>query len=157
MLSSIDLVKVFGTFRYLRAASDRSTFITGLQYGALHSNDFSGVPVSQRFFAGGDRSVRGYEFRDLSPRNTDDDAIGGRFLEVLSLEYNYRFLERWSGALFVDTGRAFNDRSDPYSTGAGFGIRWQSPVGPFRVDIAAPIDDDENDGFRVHLSLGPDL
>lgn len=156
-LSTIDFFKTLGTFRYLRALSDRNTIIGAIQYGAIQSNDYDRVPISQRFFAGGDRSVRGFQYRDLSPRNSDDEAVGGRYLEVLSLEYNYRFLDRWSGALFADAGRAFNSFREPYSVGAGFGIRWQSPVGPFRVDIATPISDNDGGGVRVHLSLGPDL
>ena len=154
--SSIDLIKSVGTFRYLRAISPRNTLIGTLQYGALKSNDYDRVPVSQRFFAGGDRSIRGFAYRQLSPTNADGEAVGGRFLEVISAEYNYRFLDRWSFAIFSDAGRAFNDRDTRYSVGAGIGIRWQSPVGPFRIDVARPISDDEN-SFRVHLSLGPDL
>lgn len=156
-LSTIDFFKTLGTFRYLRALSDRNTIIGAIQYGAIQSNDYDRVPISQRFFAGGDRSVRGFQYRDLSPRNSEDEAVGGRYLEVLSLEYNYRFLDRWSGALFADAGRAFNSFREPYSVGAGFGIRWQSPVGPFRIDIATPISDNDEGGVRVHLSLGPDL
>ncbi|MFK7856058.1 MAG: autotransporter assembly complex family protein [Granulosicoccus sp.] len=157
VLSTIDFLKTVGTFRYLRALSDRNTVIGAVQYGAIQSNDYPRVPVSQRFFAGGDRSVRGFSFKDLSPRDTDGEAIGGRYLEVLNLEYNYRFLDRWSGALFVDAGRAFNSFDTGYSVGAGFGVRWQSPVGPFRIDFATPISDNDGDGVRVHLSLGPDL
>ena len=157
VLSSIDFIKTLGSFRYLRALSERNTIIAGVQYGAIHSNDFESVPVSQRFFAGGDRSVRGFRFKDLSPRDIAGEATGGRYLEVLSLEYNYRFLDKWSGALFADAGRAFNTFTAPYSVGAGFGVRWQSPVGPFRIDIAQPISDNEDGGIRVHLSLGPDL
>lgn len=156
-LSTIDFLKTVGTFRYLRALSDRNTIIGGVQYGAIHSNDFPRVPASQRFFAGGDRSVRGFSYKDLSPRDPDGEAIGGRYLEVLNLEYNYRFLDRWSGALFADAGRAFNSFSAGYSVGAGFGVRWQSPVGPFRIDIATPISDGDGSSVRVHLSLGSDL
>ena len=156
-LSTIDFFKTVLKLRYLRAISNRNTLIAGLQYGAIQTNDFPGVPSSQRFFAGGDRSVRGYSFKDLSPRDVEDDAIGGRYLEVMSLEYSYRFLDLWSAAVFADTGRAFNNFSSAYSVGAGVGIRWQSPVGLFRIDLARPIDDDENDSLRVHLSLGPDL
>lgn len=156
-LSTIDFLKTLGTFRYLRALSERHTLIGAVQYGAIHSNDYDRVPISQRFFAGGDRSVRGFRYRDLSPRDVDDKAVGGRYLEVLSAEYNYRFLDRWSGALFVDAGRAFNKFSASYSVGAGFGVRWQSPVGPFRIDIATPVSDDDDGGVRIHLSLGSDL
>ncbi len=157
VLSTIDFLKVLGTFRYLRAISDRNTIIGGVQFGAIRSNNYRRVPVSQRFFAGGDRSVRGFSYKDISPRAPNGDAVGGRYLEVLSVEYNYRFLDRWSGALFVEGGRAFNSFEAAYSVGAGFGIRWQSPVGAFRIDIARPISDNDGDDIRVHLSLGPDL
>ena len=157
VLSSIDFLKAVGKFRYLRAVSDRNTLISSLQYGAIHSNDNDRVPTSQRFFAGGDNTVRGFAFREISPRNSDDEAIGGRFLEVLSLEYDYRFRDLWSAAIFTDAGRAFNSFSAGYSVGAGVGIRWQSPVGPFRIDIATPISDNDTGSVRFHLSLGADF
>lgn len=157
VLSSIDFLKITGRFRYLREVSTKNTLIGTVQYGAIHANDFDGVPLSQRFFAGGDRTVRGFAFREISPRNPEGDAVGGRYLEVLSVEYNYRFRDRWSGAIFSDAGRAFNSFDDGYRVAAGFGVRWQSPVGPFRIDIAQPISDNEDGGIRVHLSLGPDL
>ncbi len=156
-LSSIDFFKVLGTFKYLRALSDRNTLIGSVQYGAIQSNDFDGVPVSQRFFAGGDRSVRGFKYRDISPM-VNEQAVGGRFLEVLSLEYNYRILDKWSAAVFSDAGRAFDSFGEAYRVGAGVGVRWQSPVGAFRLDVATPISDNDRDGsVRVHISLGPDL
>lgn len=158
LLSTIDFYKSVVAFKYIRAVSERNTLIGTLQYGAISSNDFERVPASQRFFAGGDRSIRGYRYRDVSPRNLEGDSVGGRYLEVLNAEYNYRFADLWTAAVFVDAGRAFNSFSHPYSAGAGFGIRWQSPVGPFRLDIAHPIDSNPLDrGIRVHISLGPDL
>lgn len=158
-LSSIDLLKVSASFKYLREVTDRNTLIAAFQYGALYSDDFDRVPTSQRFFTGGDNSIRGFRFRDVSPRNPEGNTVGGRFLEVASLEYNYRFRDRWSGALFIDAGRAFNSFDTAYSVGSGFGVRWQSPVGPFRIDIATPINGNDNDtgSVRVHLSLGAEL
>lgn len=156
-LSTINFLKAEGSFRYLRAVSDRNTLIGSVQYGAIHSSNDDEVPLSQRFFAGGDRTVRGFAFRDISPRNNDGEAIGGVYLEVLSLEYNYRFVDSWSGALFSDAGRAFNKFTEGYSVGAGFGVRWQSPVGPFRLDIAAPISDNDTGDVRVHISLGSEF
>lgn len=155
--SSIDFLKMEARFRYLRAFFDKHAFIGTLQYGAIHASDNDRIPASQRFFVGGDRTVRGFAYRSLSPLDDDGEAIGGRFLEVLSAEYNYRFQEQWSGALFTDAGRAFNSFSTGYSVGAGFGLRWQSPVGAFRVDIAAPVSDNNTGSFRIHLSLGADL
>ena len=155
-LSSINFLKGVASVRYLKALNERHSLLAGAQYGAITASDFTRVPTSQRFFAGGDKSVRGFGFRELSPR-TGGQAIGGRYLEVLNLEYNYRFLHNWSGAAFVDAGRAFNNFDEPYSVGAGVGIRWQSPVGPFRIDIATPISDNDEGGVRLHLSLGPEF
>ena len=159
LLSSINFFKVVGKFRQLHALSDRNTIIGSVQYGAIQSNDYDRVGISQRFFAGGDNSVRGFQYRDISPTDGDGNPVGGRYLEVASVEYNYRFLDRWSGALFTDAGRVFNafDLGDPYSVGAGFGVRWQSPVGPFRVDLARPISNDDGSSWRVHLSLGAEM
>ena len=160
LLSTIDFYKATVDFRYLRGFLERSTVIGALSLGWIESNDFTMLPVSQRFFAGGDRSIRGFGFREVAPRDTEGDVVGGRYLEAFSVEYQYRFLDRWSGALFVDAGRAFNSYADsPYSVGAGVGVRWQSPVGPFRLDFAVPVEDPSNDAdsFRVHLSLGPEL
>ncbi len=158
VLSTIDFLKATGQFRYLRAISDRNTLIGTVQYGVIQSNNYPRVPSTQRFFAGGDRSVRGFRYKDISPKNEDGEAIGGRFLEVASIEYNYRFRDLWSAAVFTDAGRAFNTYSDGYSVGAGIGLRWQSPVGAFRIDFAAPVHDPEDTGgFRIHLSLGPEF
>lgn len=157
VLSTVDLIKLDFRFKYIRAISKRNTLITSLQYGAIETNDFDRLPITQRFFAGGDQSIRGFEFRQVSPRDEDNVAIGGQFLEALSLEHNYRFLDNWSSAVFVDAGRAFSDFDEPYSVGAGVGIRWQSPVGPFRLDLAVPVSDNEERDFRFHISLGPDI
>lgn len=170
LLSTIDFYKASVNFKYLKAVSPRNTFIFSLQYGAITTNDFERVPLSQRFFAGGDRSIRGYRFRSVSPLDVDKNPEGGRYLEAGSVEYNFRFADRWSFAVFTDVGRAFNNFSTSQRYGGGIGIRWQSPVGPFRLDLAHPItndgdndDDDDDDednikkSLRVHLSLGPDL
>lgn len=155
-LSDIDLYKGVFNYKWLRTFAEYNTLIFSLQYGAIKSNDFNRVPATQRFFAGGDRSIRGFNYRSLSPTDEDGFAIGGRYLEVYSAEYNYRFLPRWAAALFVDSGRAFDEKDARYHVGAGAGIRWMSPVGPFRVDLAFDISEDNPD-LTFHLSLGPDL
>jgi len=159
LLSTIDFYKATVNFKYLRAVSPRNTFIFSIQYGAITTNDFDKVPASQRFFAGGDRSIRGFNYRSVSPLDPEGNPKGGRYLEAGSIEYNYRFADRWSVAIFSDVGRAFNNFSTSQKIGAGIGIRWQSPVGPFRLDLARPVDNDRdnNNDIKLHLSLGPDL
>ena len=154
--SDILLYKSVVNLKYLKSVSKNDTFILSAQYGAINSSDFERVPTSQRFFVGGDRTIRGFPFRTLSPLNEDGEAVGGRYLEVSSIEYNRKIKKTWALALFVDAGRAFDSSRAEYSVGVGFGVRWFSPVGPFRMDFAFGISD-EDTPFQLHLSLGPDL
>ncbi|NIW24018.1 MAG: BamA/TamA family outer membrane protein [Gammaproteobacteria bacterium] len=110
-----------------------------------------------RFFAGGDNSIRGYEFESLGPVDADGDVIGGDRIAVASIEYDFPLSASWSGAVFVDVGNAFTGSDFEAKKGAGFGFRWQSPVGPIRFDIAWPVDDSVEQGARLHVSLGADL
>ncbi len=124
-----------------------------VELGATWADEFTEIPTSIRFFAGGDQSVRGYDYNALGPRSADGDVIGGRYLTAVSLEYEHPFTESWGGAAFVDSGNAFNSFSEGLKTGAGLGARWYSPVGPLRIDFAVPTDRSEDD-FRIHISLG---
>jgi translocation and assembly module TamA len=108
-----------------------------------------------RFFAGGDNSVRGYKFESLGPEDETGKVIGGSGLLTASFEYEHPLINRWSIAVFVDSGNAFTGSRFEPKTGAGVGARWQSPLGPVRIDLAFPLDDDED--ARLHVSLGPDL
>jgi translocation and assembly module TamA len=127
--------------------------------GAGLVDDFSEMPVSLRFFAGGDQSVRGYGYKTLGPIDEDGKVIGGRHLLIMSIEYEQRLTERWGVALFYDIGNAINTPSDPLKEGAGLGIRWRSPVGSIRLDMASPLAtlDTPHPLWRLHLSIGPDL
>jgi translocation and assembly module TamA len=127
-----------------------------LDVGATFVDDFDKLPVSQRFFAGGDSSVRGYEYQSLSPMDADGDILGGQNLFVGSLEVDYRIKGNWGVAAFIDSGSAFKDIKANLSTGVGVGLRWFSPIGPVRIDIAMPQSGDRSD-IRLHLNVGPDL
>ena len=98
----------------------------------------------------------GYGFEELGPVNDDGEVVGGSSLLTASFEYEHAVRERWGIAFFVDTGNAFEGAPFVLKTGAGLGGRWQSPVGPVRIDVAHPFDD-PNDDWRVHITLGPDL
>lgn len=125
------------------------------EIGASLASDVREIPVSRRFYAGGDNSVRGYAFEDLSPRDQAGERTGGRHVVTASLELERRLTDKWSVAAFYDTGNAFNDFDGlDLASGAGLGVRWLSPVGLVRVDVAHAIEDD---AFRVHLVIGPDL
>lgn len=156
MLSDIDVLHVTAEAKGLvTVGAGGHRFLSRIKLGAVGTNNFERVPPFLRFFAGGDQSVRGYGFRTLSPRDADGDRIGGRFLATGSVEYQYPLSQSWRLAAFVDEGNAFDDLGDPLKTGVGVGVRWISPVGPIRLDIARALDSPEN--FRLHFSMGPEL
>jgi translocation and assembly module TamA len=128
------------------------------QLGATAQNEGSAdLPISVRFFAGGDRSVRGYAYQSLGPKDDKGDVVGGKHLLVGSIELERAIGKDWGIAAFYDAGNAFNTFSQMDLVQAvGLGGRYYTPVGPIRLDIARQIGV-SNPGFRVHLTLGIEL
>lgn len=124
----------------------------------VHSQDY--IPISKRFFAGGSNSVRGYAYQDLGVKDQQGDPIGGYSLFEASAELRFPLYDNLKGVLFLDGGNIF---ADPYQFdlaalryGGGLGFRYQTPVGPIRVDLAYKLnpETDEEQRFRLHLNLG---
>ncbi|WP_325919517.1 autotransporter assembly complex protein TamA [Pseudomonas frederiksbergensis] len=140
----------------LTTVFDKHRFLARAQIGGSATNGYKSIPPSLRFFAGGDQSVRGYDYQSLSPENSEGDRIGGRYMVAGSVEYQYSVAEKWRVATFVDQGNSFNNLDLPsLKTGVGVGVRWVSPVGPIRLDLAHALDDEG--GIRLHFSMGPEL
>jgi translocation and assembly module TamA len=129
----------------------RADAATTAYAGLLESLSF---PTSLRYFAGGDRSIRGYGYREIGPR-FEGEVLGGLHRVVASAEYQYFFTDEWGAAVFVDAGDVFNTRRafDP-KIGVGVGARWRSPVGLVGVDVAQGLDEAAGGGTRLHLSFG---
>lgn len=125
------------------------------EIGSVEVDDVDRLPLSQRFFTGGDDSVRGFDYQALGPVNEDGDVVGGRHLAVGSIELEQLIVGNWGAAVFTDAGNAMNDWDVDLRRSAGVGLRYRSPVGVFRVDVARAIDG--GDSARLHLSLGVDL
>jgi translocation and assembly module TamA len=155
--SAADFLRVTGESHWIRMFGEDTRLVTGVEFGAIETDDFNKIPPSLRFFAGGDRSVRGYAYESLSPRNEEGRLVGGQQLLAASAELQRRLTGNWWGAAFVDTGDAFEEWApDDLNTGAGLGVRWISPVGPIRFDIAHPFDDEDN-AWRIHFAIGPEF
>ena len=101
--------------------------------------------------------MRGYGYQKLGPRDRSGDVVGGRYLASGSLELDYLFVGNFGGAVFVDAGNADDDFLPSPEVGAGAGLRWRSPVGMLRIDVAHPFDTNSNDDYRIHVSIGPEL
>jgi translocation and assembly module TamA len=118
--------------------------------------DFSELPGSRRFFAGGDRSVRGFGLNELSPVDADGNKTGGRHLMVASIEIERDLPRRFGVAVFFDAGNAINKLGDPVEYSAGIGIRWRIPVVTLGLDVAQAISRPDL-GPRIHLNIQPRL
>ena len=157
--SDINLVRVTAQSKWLRSWNEHRVLFRA-DLGAIATNDFSQVPSSLRYFAGGDQSIRGFGYRKLSPVELndmgDDVLTGGRYLAVGSTEYSYPFAENWRLALFFDAGTATNNFSSDYATGIGAGVNWLTPVGPVRIYVGRGNSSYES-SWRLHFSMGPAL
>jgi translocation and assembly module TamA len=139
----------------LRAAlpmGRRARLLGRAELGASLVQDFRELPASQRFFAGGDQSVRGYAYQSLGPKDKEGNVVGGRYLSTFSLESEVRIIGNWGGALFVDAGGASDDPGPDLSTGVGIGVRYRVPIGSLQIDLAHPLDDPDTT-VRLHLGV----
>ena len=158
VVSDTDLAQVFSSITWLLPQGDRGRFKLRGQAGALAARDFNALPPDMRFFAGGDRSIRGFDYQEIGETNADDVVIGGKYLAVASAEYEYYFTEDWGAAVFADAGDAFTDQFN-LNASVGVGVRWRSPLGPIRVDFAFPVEHalPLQQSWRLHVFLGPDI
>lgn len=156
--SDINFAIFQAQYAFIRTPFINHRFLGRANLGWVETNAFDAVPPSLRFFAGGDRSIRGYKFRSISPRDSEGKLAGASQLVTGSVEYQYNFTGSWWSAAFVDSGNASDQVfEEDVKTGAGLGVRWASPVGPVRFDIATPINDRDNNSIQFYIGLGPEL
>ena len=142
--------------KYVRSLGEATRLLLRSDLGFTVGEDARDLPATVRFFAGGDNSVRGYDYETIGTRNDAGKVIGGGNLATFSVEFDWLVRGDWGVAAFIDTGSAFDASDFDFKTGIGLGVRWFSPFGPLRLDLAHPLDDDVTD-VRMHLTLGPDL
>lgn len=158
--TNMAILRAGGTGMYSFGKDHKQQVIGRLDLGYLYSGDFYDVPYRSRFFAGGDASIRGYNNDSLGPTYGGKDfLVGGNVLAVGSAEYNYEFRPNLRAAAFTDFGNAY-DTSGEYNNSTavsiGTGIRWKSPIGLVRLDVAKGLTGDNND-IRLHFFIGSPL
>jgi translocation and assembly module TamA len=157
LLSDTRFSQIAADAKWIRAFTRRDRLILRGAMGYTVTGNFDALPPQLRFFAGGDRSVRGYGFQTIGPKNAFGRVIGGKNLLVASTEVEHYFTRNWGMAAFVDAGNAFSGTNYSPRIGTGLGVRWLSPVGMIRVDLGTPINDQQRHGVELHLVIGPDL
>lgn len=144
---------------YIALDPEAATVIAGrLRLGRILNGRVEDIPASQRFFAGGGGSVRGFSFQGVGPRLSDNSPQGGVFLMESSLEVRRKLTSTWGMAAFVDAGAVgsggpvdFND----LAVGAGLGVRYNLGFAPIRVDIATPLVRRRGQAlFQLYVSIG---
>ena len=152
-----------------------ATFVQGLVLGKLITSPIEGIrligrfslgatavdsvrdlPPSLRFYAGGDQSVRGYDYKELGATDASGTTVGGKYLMVGSLEVEKRVFDNWAVAAFFDAGKGINSFSEDLSEGVGLGVRYTLPFGQVKVDVASAISKEDNP-LRLHVTLGADF
>jgi outer membrane protein assembly factor BamA len=147
--------------RWLR----QSSIAFGARLGVIHSLTTSGsgeateVPIDERFFNGGNATVRSFGERDLGPKDRKGHPIGGEFSTVFNAEYTFPILGELQGALFADAGNLLPSSEDPglgdMRYGVGGGLRYKLPIGPIRLDYGINPDPRRNEDFGAfHFSFG---
>lgn len=125
---------------------------------SLAARNVLDVPADRRLYAGGAGSVRGYGYKNVAPRNDKDEIIGGRSSVAMTAEIRYRLSEQLGLAAFVDAGNATPRIAPSFSdlkTGIGIGVRYLTPVGPLRFDVAVPMQPGPGDPrVAVYVGLG---
>lgn len=156
--------RVHGRWNYITTLKPNHRLVTRAELGAIYIDKDAELAPSLRFYAGGDQSIRGFAYQSIGstiPSSSDPDTavpvtVGGTRLMVASIEYQYYLTDKWRLALFSDGGSVTNKGEfDPvYSIGSG--LHYMSPVGAVKLNFAYGIDDDDK-GWRIHISLGAEL
>jgi translocation and assembly module TamA len=138
----------------------RSVFaVRGLAGIAQGAGEFS-LPPDQRFYGGGSGTIRGYRYQTVGPQfPVSGNPIGGTAIIAGSVEFRQRFGKNFGAAVFVDGGQVSASLKllpDVFRIGVGAGIRYYTPIGPIRVDVAVPTRSNglDSDAFEVYIGLG---
>jgi translocation and assembly module TamA len=140
-------------------AEDRVVFAGKLSAGTLvGADELQDIPATRRFYAGGGGSVRGYSYREISPYNGDDEALGGRSYTVASFEMRVKVSDSIGIVPFLDVGTVSTEIVPDFSdirAGAGIGLRYATPFGPIRLDVALPLRRyDDGSQYGIYAGIG---
>jgi outer membrane protein insertion porin family len=160
LISDVSFVKLVLEARHYLPLSQRLLFATRLKLGGIEPYGSSTeVPFNVRFFAGGPGSVRGFQLNRLGPVNADGDPIGGLSLIEGSAELRFPLFGDFGAVLFLDFGNVFRPPFT-YHLGdlryaVGPGLRYNTPVGPLRLDVGFIVDHRQGENFgRIEFSIG---
>ncbi|NRD73801.1 outer membrane protein assembly factor [Shewanella sp. VB17] len=167
--STARLTRLQTKYKWIDTFFDKHRLVSRLDLGfnLAADEDLPFIPPSLRYFAGGDQSIRGYGYQALGPYLDYTSAtgeqtrqvVGGSYLIVGSLEYQYYLTPTWRLASFIDAGNAFDtDQIEPIVS-VGGGVHWISPIGPIKFDVGVGLKETDtmDRPWRIHLTMGTEL
>lgn len=137
--------------------TDGLTFATRAQFGSVSGAGIAQVPPDMLFYSGGAGTVRGQSYKDLAVNLGPGLRIGGRSFAAVSAELRARVKDKWSVVGFADAGfvgrDSFWDNGSSHY-GAGIGVRYDTGLGPIRVDLATPLGSNAGDNVELYIGIG---
>lgn len=148
-----------GTIYQALTQDKRHIFAAKLMLGTIFGASKHEIPPPERFYAGSESTLRGYRYLTVSPIGRHDKPLGGRSLFIYSMELRNRIGKDFGLVFFYDVGNVYSNYlpnfKDEIRQSAGLGIRYYTPIGPIRLDIAVPLNKRHIDNsFEVYFSIG---
>ena len=139
--------------------SDKLVLAARVEGGMLTGPKLSTLPSSMRYYTGGAGSVRGYAYQAIGPRDKEEEPMGGRSYQLVNLEARYKITENIGIVPFVDGGMVYTSEMPEIigdmRWGGGLGLRYYTPIGPVRLDVATPFNPIEGDApVQIYISIG---
>jgi translocation and assembly module TamA len=159
LITQVKIATYFDLDNLLPIAPGRSVLAARALAGFAQGAGELSLPPDQRFYAGGTSTVRGYAYQLVGPVFPQTDIpVGGTAITAAGLEFRQRFYANWGAVAFVDAGQvsaSLKPLPDDIRVGTGAGVRYYTPIGPIRLDIAVPVNRRPGeDSFEVYIGLG---
>ncbi|MFU1477880.1 autotransporter assembly complex protein TamA [Roseovarius sp. C7] len=144
---------------YFALGRDDAVVLAGrAQLGTVTGADLADVPADMLFYSGGAGTVRGQPYQSLAVDLGGGNRIGGRSFMAFSAEIRAAVARKFEVVGFADTGYvgrdSFGSGTGTWHSGAGLGLRYDTGIGPIRVDVATPLDDDAGEDFELYIGIG---
>ena len=159
LISQVKIAAYYDLEHLFKTAAGRSVLAARALVGLAQGAATFSLPPDQRFYGGGSGTIRGYRYQSVGPQFPDGNPEGGTAITAGSLEFRQRIGANWGVAVFADGGQvstSLRPLSSTFYTGLGTGVRYYTPIGPVRFDIAVPTKHyiRNGDPFEIYVGLG---
>ena len=137
---------------------DKLVLAAKVEAGSYHGAPLHSIPPSHRYYLGGAGSVRGYGYQQIGPMDDENEPEGARSYQLVNLETRFKVTDSLGFVAFLDGGMAYRDEMPKFDLdmdyGAGLGVRYFTPIGPVRFDVAVPLKENPNPPLQFYISIG---